>query len=256
MISWCLTQGMYIRLTTWLPLLSIVTAAGCDWLWPLEGEYDPHRCDPPCSAGTRCRGGQCVRDTDGGAPLDKAPKVDKATKKPDRSLVDLAVVESYLPAKKDTGPPCKTGKMECLTGDNVRVCAASKWKYTTCAGHCKSTGDDYSNGCSKHPFTGTVSCNCQKYTHYGGTCTKSTKKCVSGYICGFINNYIYGICTRLCKTDKDCVGGPTGTLALCNMTSTSSQKICGFVCNTYGVPCPKGLSCLSLKSSCRPPSPI
>lgn len=236
----------------------IFAVGGCDWLWPLEGDYDPHRCDPPCSAGLLCHGGQCVRDGDGGLLPDKTktPKVDGVVKMQDKALVDKAVVESYPWPAKDTGPPCKTGKIECLTAGSIKVCVNSKWQLSNCTAHCQSKGDDYSDGCNKHPFTGEATCNCRKYVSYGGPCSKSSK-CVSGYFCGFISSsYVYGFCTKHCKVDTDCGGGPAGTQALCSLTTTTAITICGFVCNKYPYPCPKGLTCLTLKNSCRPPSPF
>ncbi len=253
---------MFHQRKTWLAALLIFTVGGCDWLWPLEGDYDPYRCEPSCAAGTRCHGGQCVKDGDGSIPdkTKKQPKQDGLIIKKDKKKVPKDVVSPDKvpwPVKKDTGPPCKTGKKECTTATSIRICENSKWQYSDCTAYCKSKGDDYSNGCSKHPFTGTAGCNCHKYQPYGGTCYKTTKKCVSGHICGYISSaYVYGFCTRLCKTDADCTGVPAGTMALCNLTNTSSQKMCGFVCSIGGHTCPKGLVCLTIKKSCRPPAPI
>lgn len=236
-----------------LVLLSI-TAGGCDWLWPLDGDHDPHRCDPACGGSQRCQGGQCVeRGEDSGVTPDRAPGADRVAW-PDLPRPDRAAPELFPRPQKDTGPPCKTGAMECLASTTVKVCVESKWKTTTCDSHCKTVGYDYSAGCTKNGF-GVVSCNCRHLLPFGSTCTKSSK-CVSGLFCGMVSGSIYGFCSRFCKTDSDCTGGPAGTLALCVLTNTSSQTICGFVCGKYGNPCPKGMTCQSTKNICLPASPF
>ena len=62
-------------------ILPLAWVGACGWLWPLEGQYDPHRCDPPCKGGQVCSAGECV--TDGGSSRDHGPRADQA-RPPDR----------------------------------------------------------------------------------------------------------------------------------------------------------------------------
>ena len=38
---------------------AVLLLSACNWLWPLEGKYDPTRCDPACSGGEICYEGKC-----------------------------------------------------------------------------------------------------------------------------------------------------------------------------------------------------
>ena len=47
-------------------LLLILGLAGCGWIWPEDGAYDPFRCDPACENDKVCRSGRCVPLFDSG----------------------------------------------------------------------------------------------------------------------------------------------------------------------------------------------
>ena len=259
-----------------LALAPLLLVGACDWLWPLEGEYDPHRCDPGCQGAQRCQQGSCVGPgTDGPRPDGPArPKKDGAPGKDTWPLKDsgptpkkdgkprvvdkhVPVADKYVPVA-DKSVPC-TGQLLCLGGDLIRICQAGAWTNTTCTAHCQATGFHYALNCVVGSG-GYGSCVCAKKTGFGAVCTTSAV-CGAGYHCRVPTTWIAGVCTRSCSKDTDCLGGPPGTLALCNVvisTPMGDIKKCEFVCGKHKKPCPANMTCdlttdLCLTSKLPPP---
>jgi formylglycine-generating enzyme required for sulfatase activity len=93
-------------------------AAGCDSLWPLEGTYDPRRCDPICPAGQRCLTGYCMYVDLG--QLDAGP--DGPT--PDLPLLD-ALPDAPPDAPALDGPPDAAPADAALPGTWVLISAGT-----------------------------------------------------------------------------------------------------------------------------------
>ena len=121
-------------------VLLLLLLGGCDWLWPLEGEFDPHRCDPQCSSGISCHDGVCGINLDGG------PSPDKALPGVDRAVGDVVLSTEPLPGK-ELGPGCVQGAMVCLDDQKIKVCDNGLWKNSSCGAQCVAAKYDYSVIC-------------------------------------------------------------------------------------------------------------
>jgi formylglycine-generating enzyme required for sulfatase activity len=64
----------------------LASNAGCNWLWALDGPYDPLRCEPECPAGQHCYEGQCVGSGDGTVPTDSGQPPSDGVKPPSDTL--------------------------------------------------------------------------------------------------------------------------------------------------------------------------
>ena len=253
-------------------LMPLLLAGACDWLWPLEGEYDPHRCDPQCTGSQICRQGQCLGPgSDGPGELDNGPtKKDGPSPKKDlkpRPHKDVGqtkrdgvkpVADKTVPTpdktvpSPDQAPTCSSGALLCLGGDNIKYCDKGVWKNTTCTVHCKAGGYDYAVNCAVG--LGGSSCVCAKKAGYGTVCT-SNATCGLTYYCRLPVTWMAGVCTKVCQKDVDCVGGPPGTLAKCNIinvTPFGPIRNCEFVCGTYNKPCPANMACDTTTNLCLP----
>ncbi len=231
-----------------LLLLLLLIVTGCDWLWPLEGEFDPHRCSPACSPNATCRNGSCVsHHADSGPQPDGAPpKVD--TTLPDTTQPEDMVLSEPSPAPdKDTTPACVHGSFVCLDSQNIKLCENGTWKNSSCTKLCVAKGYDYSTACKE--VGGKATCQCSKWITYGGPCP-SPSLCAPGLQCQKMV-VSTGFCTKSCQKDSDCLGGPSGTLAKCDLNA-SSQKYCAFKCGSSGPQCPPGLTCFPLLFYCLP----
>lgn len=245
----------------WLALTPLLLAGACDWLWPLEGEYDPHRCAPRCQGAQTCRNGQCVGPGADGAPQDGAlPKKDGQLPHKDITLVKKdgpqedtpPGADQWVPGPDQT-PACVQGTLSCLGGGAIKYCEKGAWQTSTCTVHCKGAGYDFADGC-RVSLGGKDSCVCAKKTGYGAVCT-SSGVCGSGFFCRLPVSWIAGICTRSCLNDVDCGGGPPGTLAKCNIclqTPMGPIRYCEFMCGKYNKPCPALNTCDTATDRCLP----
>lgn len=231
-----------------LPFLC--TLGGCDWLWPLEGEFDPHRCDPACAAGSRCLGGRCVSEVD-------------ASKKPrdgavaDRGAVTGDVTSGELGSTADLLPPpdsdlnCSFGA-SCVDAQTIKHCNNGKWKIIACASVCTIGGYDYTNGCKV--ISGAAKCECGKWIPYSGGCGKGLV-CGPSHKCISVTGSASKFCSRYCNKDIDCIGGPAGSLGLCTLVESGTlKKMCGFKCDSKHV-CPPALGCNKTLAICVPGLP-
>ncbi len=212
----------------------VLLLGGCDWLWPLDGEYDPHRCDPSCAGKQTCVNGQCVGGAlDMGWPDAPGSKVDQA-------VGDAHVSPELLPAK-EAGSDCTQGDSICLSEQTIKVCENGLWKTSSCAIECTAGGYDYSAGCKE--MSGKAVCQCGKWVGYGGICTKNIL-CEPSLKCAAFTPGGLGFCTKTCKNNAECAGGPPNTHGVCALAiSGSSGLVCGFKCDKGIYSCPPGLNC-------------
>ncbi len=245
------SQAMVSSRTTLTLLLLLVTPA-CDWLWPLEGEHDPHRCDPPCAGGTACRQGQCVSLADGGKP--DLPPTTKDGGKKDNGAADAWPGAEPTPAadgplSPDAKTGCTDGDGTCTGPQTIKHCDKGTWKTENCGKQCQTKGYDYAMGCKTAGSK--ALCGCATYAAYGTPCSKSIL-CAPGLLCFVLPVWKLGYCSRACKDKLHCaLGSPPMTAPLCNMT-LSGQSFCGFSCALGLFLCPPGLVCSKKTQVCEP----
>jgi formylglycine-generating enzyme required for sulfatase activity len=195
-------------------MLPLLVVAGCNWMWPTDGPYDPWRCDPRCPPGRACVVGKCV-PLEAGAGPDLHGRFDLGEAGPDHQLQGkcgdgeingLEQCDSFqLGGKSCQSLGYERGNLACNED-----CTLDKHDCSTC-------GDGKISGNESCDVNTTGGVSCQSLGFDGGSLT--CLQCVLGtdgcYKCG--DNKING--TEQCDGSqlggKNCadVGFFDGTLA-------------------------------------------
>lgn len=213
-------------------LILSATLGACGWLWPLEGEFDPHRCEPACQGKQRCQDGRCVGPGADGALPDRALKPRDGSQKKDINF-----------QKKDKGKP-PPDKAKVPLPDKHKVPVPDKYK--------PPVPDTYKPPPDKALPKDTGSSPPPWQPGFGAVCNNNAV-CGTGFFCRTLSVWPAGYCTKSCQKGSTCPLGPPGTWAQCNVTTTTpfgDLRHCEFMCGKNL--CPSHMGCDKAKSICFP----